>query len=155
MKKLCKHTVRSKSRGSVTLELKWFQKDCEHLGLTNTCFECLEEARVQKSREFYKEFQVSRVSVSIPTPSSYEELQQKIALKAPSAFGIATVERPDGSQVLPKETFKNGEVIIVREICPLRDFENNCGVALQQWCGQKSASWETDIYKKVCNEYVK
>ena len=147
MKKLCKHKVRIKS-GSVTLELKWFNKDCEQLGLMNTCFECLEEARLQKSREFYKEFHVSRVS--IPTPSSYEELQQKIALKVPSAFGIATVERPDGSQVLPKETFKNGEVIIVREIRPLRDFEKDGGVALQ-----KSASWETDIYQKVCNEYVK
>lgn len=154
MKKICKHEEHNncQSRGSVTLELKWFNKDCEQLSQTNTCFECLEEARLQKSREFYKEFQVSRVS--IPTPSSYKELQQKIALKAPSDFGIATIERPDGSQVLPKETLKNDEVIIVREIRPLREFEKD-GVALQQWCGQNSSSWETDIYQKVCKEYVK
>jgi len=153
MKKLCKHRVsKHLIRGSVTLELKWFNKDCEQLDQNNTCFECLEEARLQKSREFYKAFKVAQVS--IPTPSSYEELQQQIALKAPSAFGIATIERPDGSQVLPKDTLKNGEIIIVREIRPLRDFEKD-GVALKQRCGNKNTSWETDIYQQVCKEYVK
>lgn len=155
-KLFCKHAEGCKdtTKGTIILECRWFKnlKDSGQIVQTRTdnkkmaCVQCLQEAKLQEMCGYYKDLQLFRIV--IPTPSSYEELQQKIALKGPCASGIAIIERPDGTQVLPTDIIENGEVIIFREIRPhaREDFG--------QRCDYKNKSWETDVYQQVCDNYI-
>lgn len=158
-KSLCKHKLkRDIRRGTIILELRWFEPSVtddnkiEYDDIDFECDECRQEAlekKESKRQSFYQELQVSQVV--IPKPYSYEDLQRKIAEIAPSKLGLAILERPDGSQVLPRDEFEEGEVIIFREIRPVLEIEDNDNMLF----GNRSASWENDIYRIYCDSYRK
>lgn len=158
-KSLCKHKLkRDIRRGTIILELRWFESigtgenNVEHNDLDSECDECRQEAlerKESKRQSFYKGLKISQVV--IPKPLSYEDLQRKIAEVAPNKLGLAIIERPDGSQVLPQDEFEEGEVIIFREIRPALDIEDTNQILV----GNHSASWENDTYRVYCKSYRK
>ena len=144
--KKCKHKLKKEiQRGTIRLELRWFKpKDCECCDDSfNDCPQCCAEERLCG---YYKGIHLSQVS--IPTPSSYEELQQRIAMLIPVSCGIATIERPDGTQVYPMQPFEDGEVIIFREIRSLRKHEDG-----ELRAGKEECTWEKDVYQQLCQSY--
>lgn len=158
-KSLCKHKLkRDIRRGTIILELRWFESTLndENKGECNEidfeCDECRKEAlerEESKRQSFFKQLQISQVV--IPKPCSYEDLQRKIAEAAPNRLGLAIIERPDGSQVSPRDEFEEGEVIIFREIRPVLEMEDTN----QMLFGSRSASWEKDTYRVYCSSYRK
>lgn len=157
-KSVCKHKLRRDiRRGTILLELRWFQSSLsedtkiECVDLELECEQCrLEAVETQslKRHGFYEQLQISQIA--IPIPSSYQELQQKVAILAPNRYGLAIAERPDGSQVTPSDKFEDGEVIIFREIRPALEMD---GVD-QILSGNRTSSWE-DAYEAYCNSYRK
>ncbi len=147
-RKPCKHKINQEiERGIIRLELRWFQpKKKDEFGDSEadngTCVECVNHKKGRDKANnlynFYKGLQVTRVN--IPRPATYEELQQQIALRAPSSCGLAAVERPDGT--LACAPYENGEVVVFREIRPLHETED-----FDQRSGGEECDWEEQVYR--------
>lgn len=143
--KRCKHTKRI-IPGCITVEIRQFipsppsSRNQSHL--RTECFQCeleeKEEARKRRIYSYYKDLKISQSKMH--TPSNYQELQSNLAMILPVSFGLAVVEKQDGSQILPWETFaiQDGDTIIVREIRPPKE----CDKTYQNF------EWEKVVYEK-------
>ena len=136
MSSSCKHKQKQ-IKGKLNVEIRYFESKQEKEDIDeffieeNECSLCFVE-HVNNIRKMHTNKMTgyfhppSVYSISIPTPSSYEELQQLLATVIPKNYGPAIIERPDGSQIIPGSCmFADGETIVFREICPssIKDFD--------------------------------
>jgi hypothetical protein len=129
----CKHKRAKKIKGTITVEIRHFQSKTEwdHIEIIkdNECSLCFVENANQgmQTNSLTNYFHPPNVyHISLPTPNSYEELQQLLAIAIPNDFGPATIERPDGIKIIAESClFKDGETIVFREIRPSteKDFD--------------------------------
>ena len=143
----CKHKQIKSLRGTLHIEIRYFDSkiaeghEDEEIRFFQDDVECsicfvenlnkLQTRRRQASKNSLTNYflKLNVHKISIPVPTSYEELQQLLAVSIPKSFGPAVIERFDGSPVYPdlqsSSLFKDGETIIFREIRPSieKDFD--------------------------------
>lgn len=132
----CKHKQQKNPKGQVYVEIRHFESnsvDDIKVNEDNECSLCfVEKANKNKESLTTKLIKDSYFSppnvytITIPTPCSFEDLQQHLATAIPKYFGPAIIEGSDGDLLLPNLcTLKDGDKIVFREIRPSseKDFD--------------------------------
>ena len=133
MRSPCKHQQPKPSRGTIHVEIRRFgSKSEDNVKIINEmeCSQCFVESvhRIQtqstKSTHYYDPPTIS--TITLPTPTSYDELQQFLAIALPINFGPALIESSDGKQI-PQISyqFNDGDKIVCRQIYPSSEKDMN------------------------------
>ncbi len=156
-------------RGHITIEIRTFNplgskivhkqenvegalSDKDNHQVHPSCRQCLKEIQSRKESHQtygYHHGQLNVNRITVPTPSSYEDLQRHISRVMPNLCSMfATVERKNGDPVCLSDVFRSGEMVVFREIKSCREKEHfDHRLA---WDCRCSATWEGDVFSKPC-----
>jgi hypothetical protein len=130
-----------KKKGEINIEVRYFQSEGDNHVIEaiedskcSLCFIENESKNREKSAQNKYCYRLAMNKISISTPSSYDELQQLLAVAIPQNYGPVIIESESGDIISPQTcTFNDGETIIFREIRPSRESDFDYRHYRKQW----------------------